>query len=63
MSQARVVQEVLEQQGEMLSPSLLLLEESKICFVLSARRRRGGLAQESRNMGWAVTPAWAVLLL
>lgn len=39
MSQARVMQEVLEQQGEMLSPSLLLLEKSKICFVLSARRK------------------------
>lgn len=39
MLQARVMQEVLEQQGEMLSPSLLLLEKSKMCLVLSARRK------------------------
>lgn len=59
MSQARGMQEVLEQQGEMLSPSLLLLEKSRMCFVLSARTKRGALAQ----LGWAVPPAWAVLLL
>lgn len=50
MSQARVMQEVLEQQGEMLSPSLLLLEKSKICFVLSARRKRGALARGSAEL-------------
>lgn len=63
MSQACGMQELLEQQGEMLSPSLLLLEKPKICFVLSARRKRGALAREGRTLGWAVPPARAVLLL
>lgn len=51
MPQACVMQEALEQQGEMLNPSLLLLEKFKICFVLSARRKRGALAPESAELG------------
>lgn len=61
MSQARVMQEVLEQQGEMLSPSLLLLEKSKMCLVLSARRKRGALAQGSAELVCDSSPGSAAV--
>lgn len=61
MSQARVVQEVLEQQGEVLSPSLLLLEKSKICFVAlcQEKARCPGSGEQEHGLGCDSSPGSA----